>query len=256
MHAVLHATPARDLHRCGEYYHKSCSSEVLTVPRMMRSTTTRSWTNSALPILLVSTSVLAVLTNILVTYHNVAQLRQLLPPEHSRNYSKPPACSHIPLNNTGYEGWTVADHPNELPVDVPQVSIVWDHLPPRFDMHNDTEWGTLLPTDGSIRMEPEGGVFLVSMVHQLHCLDIIRVGYLTDRTRWQEHVQHCLRYLLQAVMCFADPTLEIDEKVMVDGEWTHKIHDSGIAHKCRDPSAMQEFMLAHRVPPEYFDPST
>lgn len=177
-----------------------------------------------------------VLTNILVTYRNIVQLRHLLPVETTHNYT-----------------WTVEDHPNEVPVDAPQVSVVWDHLPPRFDIYNDTEWGTLLPTDGSINMGAGSGTFLVSMVHQVHCLDIMRVGFVTNRTGYTSHVQHCLRYLLQAVMCFADPTLEIDEVVMEDGEWTHRIHDYGIAHKCRDPSAMQEFMLAHRQPTEFFD---
>lgn len=220
----------------------------------MRSTFSRSWASSALPILLVSTSFLVLLTNILVTYRNVTQLRQLLPPEQRGDYSEI-RFSHPfgPLTDTVFEAWTVDDHPNELPVDVPQASVVWEHLPPRFDLHNDTEWGTLLPTDGSIQMGPGSGTFLVSMVHQIHCLDIIRVGFVTNRTDYREHVQHCLRYLLQAVMCFADPTLETDELLMVDGEWTHKVHDSGIAHKCRDPSAMHEFMVAHRAPPEYFD---
>ena len=161
--------------------------------------------------------------------------------------------SHTCLSPIAYIG---DDFPAQLPLKLPSSGLVLTTGKPHFSLLADDDWATLFPAedgDGFIALGPHNRTFLVSMVHQLHCLDVIRVGFVTNRTHAAEHIEHCLRYLLQAVMCFADPTLEIDEVVMEDGEWTHRIHDYGIAHKCRDPSAMQEFMLAHRQPTEFFD---
>lgn len=58
------------------------------MPAHMPSSIPRAWTSSGLSILLVSTSLIMVLTNILVTYRNIVQLRHLLPVETTPTYSE------------------------------------------------------------------------------------------------------------------------------------------------------------------------
>ncbi|TFK83073.1 hypothetical protein K466DRAFT_275261 [Polyporus arcularius HHB13444] len=110
------------------------------------------------------------------------------------------------------------DFPSQLPLRLPSVGLVLANGAPHFSLYADDDWGTLFPeSDGFTDLGPKNRTFLISFVHQLHCLDVFRVGFVTNRTGFAHHVEHCLRYMRQAVLCYADTTLEVDHPGLLDG---------------------------------------
>ena len=85
------------------------------------------------------------------------------------------------------------------------------------------------------------------MIHQLHCLDLIRVAYVTKKTDFPGHVGHCMRYLLQAVLCYADTTLEEEGMEFIDGKWQHYVHQWGVEHRCKNRSALDKYLIEHET---------
>ena len=134
------------------------------------------------------------------------------------------------------------------------MGLSLDSGEPYFSIYADDEWGTQFPSDGFVDVTvpvPDNDgrnrtrTFLVSMVHQMHCLDAFRVGFATNRTTESaHHVEHCLRYMLQLVLCHADATLERDEPGIRDGRWAHASSGVGAAHQCRDWRALWAWMEA------------
>ncbi|KIM67645.1 hypothetical protein SCLCIDRAFT_107594 [Scleroderma citrinum Foug A] len=140
--------------------------------------------------------------------------------------------------------WVGDDHPTQLPLELPEVGLVLEDGHPHFDLWDDDEWGTLFPSDGFARVGPHNRTFVVSLYHQFHCLDVIRVGYLVNRTHAAHHIQHCLRYLRQILLCHADTTLEPDIPQMApDGSWHHTANGVGAVHRCRDWTKLRRYML-------------
>lgn len=127
----------------------------------------------------------------------------------------------------------------------------------------DADWNVLLPpgrgfvyvSDSEKRGLPRGQkvkhgeIYSVAMYHQLHCLarmrkmhwlylDAITTGEMamaksvSGRTQ-SDHVQHCIDYLRQSILCNGDMTLEwpkldgVSSGVKVDG-WN-------IPHTCKSP---------------------
>ena len=118
---------------------------------------------------------------------------------------------------------------------------------PHYSLLADDDWGTLFPPGGNgfVDIGPTNRTFSVSMVHQLHCLDVIRVSFVTNRTGAYEHVEHCLRYMRQPVLCHAATTLEADEPMRVNGVWEHAADGLGSVHRCRDWTVLRDLMDAH-----------
>lgn len=123
--------------------------------------------------------------------------------------------------------------------------MVWENPTERWGLYNDTEWGTMFDTDGFSKVGPHDRTFQISMVHQLHCLDVIRVGVVTNRTGYMHHIEHCLRYLRQSVLCCADTTLEESVVLHRDGAFLHGASGTGMVHECRDWTAVRRYMSAH-----------
>ena len=147
-----------------------------------------------------------------------------------------------------HTAWEGDDRPMEVPIPYEPQMVAWED-PSTLSLYNDTEWGTLFPTDGSIRGGATNRTFLVTMVHQLHCLDVIRVGYVTNATSYRGHIEHCLRYLVASFHCYADTTLEEDKLVLVDGEWLHAVYAWGTEHKCRDRTALNRYLIEYEGRP-------
>lgn len=140
--------------------------------------------------------------------------------------------------------WMGDDHPAQLPIDLPDVSLVLQEGHGHFDLWDDDEWGSLFPSDGFARVGPHNRTFVISLYHQFHCLDVIRVGFLVNRTHAAQHIQHCLRYLRQILLCHADTTLEPDIPQMApDGSWHHTANGVGAVHRCKDWTKLTDFML-------------
>ncbi|KAJ7150742.1 hypothetical protein C8R46DRAFT_914623 [Mycena filopes] len=71
---------------------------------------------------------------------------------------------------------------------------------------------------GFVRLGPEHRAFVLAMFHETHCTHALRF-YLGDRTdKLSAHVQHCLNYLRQFILCSPNLTLEPPDVLTRDFE--------------------------------------
>lgn len=98
----------------------------------------------------------------------------------------------------------------------------------------------------------------VSVFHQLHCLDALRIAYYgalaadpqdsmehADHNDHDDphHVRHCFDYLRQSLMCAADTNIEpVDMTLGGSTGW-------GTFKMCRDFGAVRNWAEAHRAEP-------
>jgi len=115
----------------------------------------------------------------------------------------------------------------------------------QYHITSDSDWASLFPSnDGRIPSptNPDEEV-MVSMHHQLHCLNIIRIAYLDLHKAPSEmppvdyaDVDMCLEQLRQHIMCNCDLTLEptmlIRQKS--NGEIAPGSTGMGVDHRCLD----------------------
>ncbi|EFQ91546.1 hypothetical protein PTT_11592 [Pyrenophora teres f. teres 0-1] len=134
-------------------------------------------------------------------------------------------------------------------------------------------WSALMPNDGGIlsvadpskyqlpasykdRNNSNAEVYSMSMFHQLHCLNSIRMqlgmleGFINNTAADvhqrnvfapESHVNHCFDYLRQAIMCAGDLSLEHS---VVPSEFG--FNGWGTSHKCADWSAMWDIAVDRR----------
>lgn len=91
---------------------------------------------------------------------------------------------------------------------------------------------------GYVHLGHDFRYFAVSMFHQLHCVNQIRMNIVEPYGRHasEGHMQHCLTYLRQFFLCGADDTLE-------PGDFTEKdLVAERVSHTrvCRDWSAVYD----------------
>ena len=112
----------------------------------------------------------------------------------------------------------------------------------RYHITSDSDWASLFPTNnGRIPspINPDEEVML-SMHHQLHCLNIIRIAYLALHTTPSTmppvdnaDVDMCLEQLRQHIMCNCDLTLEPTHLVrMKNGVIAPGSNGVGVEHRC------------------------
>jgi hypothetical protein len=167
-----------------------------------------------------------------------------------------------------------------LPLHLPEVGVALEDGAPDFDIMADDEWGTLFPERGSgfTMLGSANKSFVITMFHQLHCLDVMRVEWArativnksgqvpgsNDTTSGgtatpdphapggknaQHHFVHCLRYLKQGIMCNADTTLEeATSRVEADGTISHGANGVGMIHRCRDWGVLRSWLEVHGEP--------
>ncbi len=142
------------------------------------------------------------------------------------------------------------DYPPQLPLRLPPAGLVLEDGYPHFALRADDEWGTLFPKSGGFTdLGPHNRTFLLSFMHQIHCLDVIRVAYVTNRTTLVHGVEHCLRYLRQMVLCNADTTLEPTEIGLFNGNWEPGASGVGSVHRCKDWTVLRRYMDDHPAGP-------
>ena len=104
---------------------------------------------------------------------------------------------------------------------------------PLNSTQGDEEWIALSSRQGIVQIGPQRDFFLVSMFHELRCLDIIRQSYVSQEARSPQGPSavslHCLNYLRQMVLCRRDIRLE----PVVDTEGPHAVHPWG-PMTCKD----------------------
>ncbi|KAJ7100383.1 hypothetical protein C8R44DRAFT_946770 [Mycena epipterygia] len=127
--------------------------------------------------------------------------------------------------------------PPKSPALSPRLSLA---LPPVLkDVHNtanyelngslaDAQWATLFPAQGGVvRLGPEGESSMLSMFHQLWCLNVIRRDYVAgpmDAGKGTSAAtRHCLNYIRQMILCRGDRRLE----AVVDPYGAHAVQARG-----------------------------
>ncbi|KAI0938678.1 hypothetical protein AcV5_000302 [Taiwanofungus camphoratus] len=145
------------------------------------------------------------------------------------------------------------DFPTELPFLVGPAAMTVESTQ-RYGLTADDDWMSIFPKgNGWIRLGLEGRPFALSMYHQLHCLDAIRVAMTEARSATHsggnrpanpnhsagedafEHANHCFNYLRQMLLCTSDLTLESSEVLKrPDGVLDSGASGLGMTHKCKD----------------------
>ncbi|RPD75666.1 hypothetical protein L226DRAFT_570654 [Lentinus tigrinus ALCF2SS1-7] len=109
-----------------------------------------------------------------------------------------------------------------------------------YSLNFTLEWESLIPsgTAGAVRLGPDKRYYIVSMFHQLQCLDelrraVVQTGNGSDSS--SERVHHCLNYIRQMLLCAANVRLEPVKPTAggrgADGFW--------LEHRCRDWSMLR-----------------
>ncbi|KAJ7191608.1 hypothetical protein GGX14DRAFT_380900 [Mycena pura] len=97
-------------------------------------------------------------------------------------------------------------------------------------------WATTTSASFSyVGLGPEQRAFAVTMFHDMHCLRFIRaiVDGRYDETS-QEHIQHCLNYFRQSILC--SPNLTLEPANVLDRDF--EIERVGATHVCKDWSIL------------------
>ncbi|EMD31802.1 hypothetical protein CERSUDRAFT_88670 [Gelatoporia subvermispora B] len=111
-----------------------------------------------------------------------------------------------------------------------------------YDLHSDNEWSLLVPGDGIIHLGPDHQPAMVSMLHQLRCIDFIRQqAAVTRERRDMELAHHCMNYLRQMTLCRGDTFLDAYE-------YTSKNEplDKHPIRRCQDWRAVYEAVEANQ----------
>ncbi|KZV99840.1 hypothetical protein EXIGLDRAFT_205910 [Exidia glandulosa HHB12029] len=115
----------------------------------------------------------------------------------------------------------------------------------------DADWSALFPRGGGflrLSNSPSEPLQGFSMFHALHCLNAARMALeaafnvsspfarqFFDAPDSFGHLQHCMIYLRQSLLCAADATLEPESEHTPGG-----VAGSGVQHVCRDRSVLYD----------------
>lgn len=121
----------------------------------------------------------------------------------------------------------------------------------RYGLHDDGDWSQLLvPTEGWVLLGDTGRPFALSMLHQLHCLRGLRSAIIVAAredlsAQTVSHINHCLDYLRQSILCCGDTTLEGAQSHVEDGKQVWGASAYGVTHTCRDWTHVFDYMQEH-----------
>lgn len=105
----------------------------------------------------------------------------------------------------------------------------------------DSQWNSMIPSNGGIiHLGPNREPFMLSMFHQLRCLDIIRRAYIEGRETKTSASHHCLNYIRQMVLCRGD--LRLERVVDPYGEHAVQFRD---AYTCLDWTVVYTMVQKH-----------
>ncbi|RPD52400.1 hypothetical protein L226DRAFT_616399 [Lentinus tigrinus ALCF2SS1-7] len=78
-----------------------------------------------------------------------------------------------------------------------------------YDFNASQAWGALVPGDGLIYVGDQHEPFMVSMFHQLRCLNVMRDQLTKPRAQREEQpARHCMNYIRQMILCRGDTNLD------------------------------------------------
>lgn len=142
-------------------------------------------------------------------------------------------------------GYVGNDFPELLPLDraLTRVPRTFTNNTDAFPIHGplaEGAWERVYPDGfGFVRLGPSRRILCVSMFHQLHCVEKLRRALADpdDPIATIPHLQHCMNYLRQMVLCGADTTLEPASQDPATGLETTGV---GVTHMCRDWDAVYD----------------
>lgn len=122
-----------------------------------------------------------------------------------------------------------------------------------YSIYADSDWASLFPRgNGWVALGPKPEFYALSMYHQMHCLDAMRFAYAAAKsgtltfpgngTGVDHHMNHCLTYLREGILCAADTTLERSSVQNKDGRLDHGATGMGMTHKCHDWVQVQKYL--------------
>ncbi|KAF9240377.1 hypothetical protein BU15DRAFT_87622 [Melanogaster broomeanus] len=79
----------------------------------------------------------------------------------------------------------------------------------RYELHDSEQWSALFPGEGLVYLGEDHHPQMVSMLHQLRCIDILREQLsLPLPVRPEQPARHCMNYLRQMLLCRGDIYLD------------------------------------------------
>ncbi|KAK7688203.1 hypothetical protein QCA50_008573 [Cerrena zonata] len=141
------------------------------------------------------------------------------------------------------------DRPNHLPIPVatfPTALMTVEESVhyPVLGSTSDKVWSSITSSSyGYIRLGPEHRLFDTSMSHELHCLRVLNLALGESHIPETKHIQHCLNYIRQGILCDSDLTLE-------PGDFEERdltVEKVGATYVCRDWSLWYNVMGDHDV---------
>ncbi|KAK3681698.1 hypothetical protein B0T22DRAFT_300091 [Podospora appendiculata] len=144
----------------------------------------------------------------------------------------------------------------------PEVEKHWDQLVAGHDavwIENPSQWGLpqgiLAPFDHPNTPDPKPQDFyVISILHQLHCLNMIRFQYYQEKNRadmsaspdafkWKVHVEHCFEYLRVGISCGGDLIIEGNSPIKVGEGHATSVTGWGVEHDCINFERLREFQI-------------
>ena len=102
-------------------------------------------------------------------------------------------------------------------------------------------------------LDPNFERYGVTVFHSLHCLAMLRhaLHALQDGKESHRapppHLDHCLDYIRESLMCSGDTTIEWPNTIFQDGTRFHgDVTGAEVPHTCRDWQAIREFAIERR----------
>ncbi|PBL00267.1 hypothetical protein ARMGADRAFT_1072638 [Armillaria gallica] len=145
--------------------------------------------------------------------------------------------SNVPSEKVYYNNF-----PEHWPLYLPNVLMMMEESSHYgiSGLDSPEEWATTATYGfGYLRLGQEQRRFALSMWHQLHCLRLMRTALDGDYDQGvREHMQHCLTYLRQMILCNPDLTLEPADVFTRN----YEIKRMGSTHVCRDWSKVYNAM--------------
>lgn len=144
----------------------------------------------------------------------------------------------------------------------PEANHEWDKLVAGHDavwIENPSRWGLpegiIAPYDHPNTPDPKPNDFyVISILHQLHCLNMIRFQYYQEKHRvdtsanpdafkWKVHVEHCFEYLRQGISCGGDLIIEGSSPIKVGKGHATSVTGWGVEHDCINFELLRQFQI-------------
>ncbi|OQE05226.1 hypothetical protein PENVUL_c026G01293 [Penicillium vulpinum] len=101
---------------------------------------------------------------------------------------------------------------------------------------------------------PKHDFYVISILHQLHCLNMVRFQFWQardgvdldtehDAVKWNLHVLHCFEYLRQAISCGGDLIIEGSSPIKVGNGHATSVTGWGVQHDCIDFELLRQFQI-------------